>query len=63
MADAVGQLSVHDGSQCQCLMTLPDKYRQVLATQAERYSDISDFLLTVHLYSNYAVRESFYHKN
>jgi len=39
-------------------MTMPDKYRQVLVTQADRYSDISDFLLTMDSYSNYAVRQS-----
>jgi len=52
-----GQLSVHDGHQCHCLMTMPDNYKQVLATQAEHYADISDILLTMDSYSNYAVRK------
>jgi len=37
---------------------MPNKYRQVLATRAERYADISEFLLTMDLYNDYAVRES-----
>jgi len=58
MADEISQLSVHDGNHCHCLMTMPEKYRQVLTAHAERYADIADFLLTVDSYSNYAVRES-----
>jgi len=49
--------SVHEGSECQCMSLMPDKYRQVLAAQSECYTDIPELLLAADLCYNYVVRE------
>jgi len=55
LSAGVSEPTVHEGSQCHCMSSIPDKYRQVLATQSECYADIPDILLTVDSCSNYVV--------
>ena len=48
--------SVHEGSQCRCLSTIPDKYQQLLATQSECYADIPEILQTAATCNDVTVR-------
>ena len=57
LARGSAEPSIHEGSQCRCMSVMPDKYRQVLATQSECYSDIPELLLTADLCTNYVVRQ------
>jgi len=57
LLDGTTEPLIHEGNQCHCWSILPDKYRQVQATQAECYADIPDILHAADLCYDYIVRK------